>query len=47
MEIIAIAAVICAVLGYIIASDNNKPMGAILGLFLGPLGVLISVFLKG
>ena len=47
MEIFALVAIVCGLLGYMIASDDNKVMGAFLGIFLGPLGVLISVFLKG
>jgi len=46
MEIFILVAIICGVLGYMIASDDNKVMGGVLGLVLGPFGVLISVFLK-
>jgi len=46
MEIFILVAIICGILGYMVASDDDKVMGTILGLFLGPFGVLISVFLK-
>ena len=47
MEIFIPVAIICGILGYMVASDDDKVMGTILGLLLGPFGVLISVFLKG
>ena len=47
MEIFALVAIVCGLLGYMIASDDDKVLGGILGFFLGPLGVLISVLLKG
>jgi len=33
---------ICAVLGAAVSSPEKKALGAVLGLFLGPLGVLIA-----
>jgi len=46
VEIFILVAIGCGVLGYMIASDDNKVMGGVLGLALGPLGVLISALLK-
>lgn len=33
---------ICAALGYAVAGSSKKGLGTLLGLLLGPLGVLIS-----
>ena len=33
---------VCSFLGYAVAGSKKKALGAVLGLFLGPLGVLIS-----
>ena len=44
MEVLIIVWIICAVLGY--AVSNGRPLGGILGLLLGPIGVLIAVFVK-
>tara|TARA_R110000772_G_scaffold139702_1_gene248848 strand:- start:271 stop:411 length:141 start_codon:yes stop_codon:yes gene_type:complete len=46
MMIYFIAAIICAGLGYAVATEENKVMGAILGCVLGPIGVIIAVFVK-
>jgi len=46
MEIFTLVVIGCGVLGYMAASDGNKIVGGVLGLALGPLGVLISALLK-
>jgi hypothetical protein len=43
MEIIIVVALICAGLGCALASDENKVMGTVLGLILGPIGVIVAV----
>ena len=40
--IILIALLICSALGYAVAGTRKKALGAILGLFLGPFGILIA-----
>lgn len=46
MESIIIAtvlvAVVCGSLGYAVADQNDRVMGLVLGLILGPIGVLIA-----
>ena len=39
--IAALACMVCSVLGYLIA---RTPLGAVVGLLLGPLGVLVACF---
>ena len=46
MGLYLIVAIICAGLGYAIATEDNKVMGAILGGLLGPIGVIVAAFLK-
>jgi hypothetical protein len=46
MEIYVVVALICAGLGYAVASDENKVIGAVLGLILGPIGVIVAVLMK-
>ncbi len=40
--ILLLLLIICAALGYAVAGKNKKGLGLILGLILGPLGVLIA-----
>jgi hypothetical protein len=46
MELYIIVAVVCAGLGYAIATEENKVMGTILGGLLGPIGVIVAAILK-
>lgn len=39
---VGITLAVCGLFGSLLASDDKKPMGFFLGLFFGPLGVLIS-----
>lgn len=46
MEIFIIVALVCCGLGYAIAPDDKKGLGAILGLLLGPIGLIVAALLK-
>jgi hypothetical protein len=46
MELYIIVAVVCAGLGYAVATEENKVMGAVLGGSLGPIGVIVAAILK-
>tara|TARA_R110000851_G_scaffold9707_8_gene35860 strand:+ start:2049 stop:2195 length:147 start_codon:yes stop_codon:yes gene_type:complete len=46
MEILILFALVCAVLGYAVATEENKVMGVVLGLILGPIGIIIAAIMK-
>ena len=48
MEIVVVILVlgVCSLLGYAVASDRNKGLGAVLGFLLGPIGILIAAVVK-
>lgn len=41
-----IVALVCAGLGYAVATEDKKVLGAVLGLILGPIGVIVAALLK-
>ena len=45
MEVLIVFAIICGVIGAVIADD--KVMGAVLGALLGPIGLVIVAVMKG
>ena len=46
MEILIVLALVCGGLGYAVAAEDKKGLGAVLGLLLGPIGVLIAAVMK-
>ena len=49
MELLIILIVwcgICGGLGYAVAKDDNKGLGAVLGIILGPIGVIVAAVMK-
>jgi hypothetical protein len=46
MELYIIVAVVCAGLGYAVATEENRVLGVVLGALLGPIGVIVAAILK-
>lgn len=42
MTTLIIMSLVCGGLGYAIAGDESKPLGIVLGLLLGPLGLVVA-----
>lgn len=40
--VVLVALLICSTLGYAVAGSSKKALGAVLGFFLGPFGILIA-----
>ena len=46
MGLYIIVAVVCAGLGYAVATEENRVLGVVLGGLLGPIGVIVAAILK-
>ena len=46
MEFLIVLSVVCAALGYLVAAEDKKGTGALLGGLLGPVGVLVAALIK-